>query len=280
MNYLKTGLLMLFLTLLLVGLGHLLGGPQLANRFFLISLAMNLVMFFFSDKLVLAMYRAHPVDEAQAPELHGMVRELTERAQLPMPRIYVIDSPQPNAFATGRSPSKAVVAVTTGIMNALGREELRGVLAHELAHIRNRDMLTMTVAAALAGAISHLAWMGMWMGGGRSSSDDRNPLGGLLAIVGVIVVPIAAALIQMAISRSREYAADAGGAQISGNPLGLASALEKLDALSHRIPMHHAQPATAHLFIVNPLSAGGVATLFSTHPPMRERIARLRAMAA
>jgi heat shock protein HtpX len=237
---------------------------------------MNLVMFFFSDKLVLAMYRAQPVDESQAPELYAMVRELTQRAQLPMPRVYVIDSPQPNAFATGRSPSKAVVAVTTGIMGALSRDELRGVIAHELAHIRNRDMLTMTVAAALAGAISHLAWMGMWMGGGRS--DERNPLAGILAIVGVIVVPIAAALIQMAISRSREYAADAGGAQISGSPLSLASALEKLEALSHRVPMAHAQPATAHLFIVNPLSAGGVANLFSTHPPMRERIARLRAM--
>jgi heat shock protein HtpX len=272
----KTGLLMLVLTLLLVGLGHVIGGPQLANRFFLISLAMNLVMFFFSDKLVLAMYRAQPVDESQAPELYAMVRELTQRAQLPMPRVYVIDSPQPNAFATGRSPSKAVVAVTTGIMGALSRDELRGVIAHELAHIRNRDMLTMTVAAALAGAISHLAWMGMWMGGGRS--DERNPLAGILAIVGVIVVPIAAALIQMAISRSREYAADAGGAQISGSPLSLASALEKLEALSHRVPMAHAQPATAHLFIVNPLSAGGVANLFSTHPPMRERIARLRAM--
>ncbi len=222
------------------------------------------------------MYRAHEVNEAKAPELYSTVRRLAQRAELPMPRVYIMDQDQPNAFATGRNPNHAAVAVTAGIMRILSQEELEGVIGHELAHIKHRDILISTIAATIAGAISYLAYMAKWalIFGGRDDDEDGSPL---FAIVMMIVAPIAAMLIQMAISRSREYAADSGGTKIAGNPGYLANALKKLHMASQRIPLE-AQPATAHMFIVNPLSGGWIAKLFSTHPPMEERIARLQEM--
>jgi heat shock protein HtpX len=239
------------------------------------ALAMNAFTYWFSDKLVLKMYKAKEVNEVEAPELFSMVRRLVQKAGLPMPKVYIIHQPQPNAFATGRNPSHAAVAVTTGIMKVLSSEELEGVIGHELAHIKHRDILIGTVAATVAGAISFIAQMAQFamIFGGRDD-DDGNPL---VAIVLMIVTPIAAMLIQMAISRSREYEADAGGAEIAGNPHYLANALRKLHMASQQIPLK-AQPATAHMFIVNPLSAKGLTKLFSTHPPMEERVARLEAM--
>jgi heat shock protein HtpX len=225
------------------------------------------------------MYGAQEIGEAQAPELFALVRQLAQRAQIPMPRVYIIPEETPNAFATGRNPQNAAVAVTEGIMRLLDHEELAGVLAHELGHVHNRDTLIMTVAATLAGALSHLANMAMWgaMLGGRSDDNEGgNPLAGLL---GILIAPIAATLIQMAISRSREFQADEHGAQVSGNPLALASALRKIEAWSQRIPITTGSPATAHLFIINPFSGGGLVRLFSTHPSTEERIARLQAMA-
>jgi heat shock protein HtpX len=242
------------------------------------AFGMNFVTYWFSDKIVLKMYGAQPVTTTEAPELYRMIEKLAQRASLPMPRLYVIDGDQPNAFATGRNPEHGVVAVTRGIMRILSREELEGVLAHELAHIKHRDILIGTVAASFAGAISYLAQMAQWamIFGGRS--DDEGEGGSFLSsLVMMIVGPLAAMIIQMAISRSREYAADAGGARIAGNPLYLANALRKLHMASQRIPMK-ANPATAHMFIVNPLSGGGLMKLFSTHPPMEERIARLESM--
>jgi heat shock protein HtpX len=226
------------------------------------------------------MYGAREVAEADAPDLYGSVRRLATRAGLPMPKVYIINEDQPNAFATGRNPEHGAVAVTTGIQRILSRDELDGVLAHELAHIKNRDILIGTVAATIAGAISYLAQMAQWamiFGGGRRSDDEEggSPIAG---IVMMIVAPIAAMLVQMAISRSREYGADNGGAQIAGNPMSLANALRKLQMGAERIPMHDASPATAHMFIVSPLTGGGLMSLFSTHPPMEERIARLEAM--
>ncbi len=276
MNTLKTAILMVGLTLVLVWAGAAFGGRSGMTIALIFALIMNFFAYWFSDKIVLRMYGAKEVDEAEAPEIYSMVRRLTQKAGLPMPRIYVINQPQPNAFATGRNPKHAAVAVTTGIMRLLSVEELEGVIGHELSHIKHRDILIGTVAATIAGAISYLAHMAQWaMIFGRHDDDERgNPLA---AVVMMIVAPIAAMLIQMAISRSREYAADSGGARIAGNPRYLASALKKLHMASQQIPLQ-AQPATAHMFIVNPLSAGGISKLFSTHPPIEERVARLEGM--
>jgi heat shock protein HtpX len=278
MNTIKTMFLMVTLTLMLVFIGALIGGKSGMTIALLMAFGMNFITYWFSDKIVLSMYGAQQVSEADAPDLHAMVRRLAQRAGLPMPKAYIMDQDQPNAFATGRNPEHGAVAVTTGIMRILSREELEGVLAHELAHIKHRDILVGTVAATIAGAISYFAQMAQWsmMFGGRSSEEDRggNPIA---ALVMMIVGPIAAMMVQMAISRSREYGADAGGAEIAGNPLHLAGALRKLQMASQKIPMD-ANPATSHMFIVNPLSGGGLLKLFSTHPPIEERIARLEAM--
>lgn len=278
MNTMKTFLLMGVLTIMLVFAGGLIGGKSGMTIALVMAFGMNFFSYWFSDKIVLKMYGAQPITEAEAPELYGMVRRLAQRAQLPMPKVAIINEDQPNAFATGRNPEHGTVAVTTGIMRILSREELEGVLAHELAHIKNRDILVGTIAAAIAGSISYLAQMAqfaMIFGGGRQSDDDGgSPIG---TIVMMIVGPIAAMLVQMAISRSREYGADAGGAQICGNPISLANALNKLQMASQQIHMQ-ANPATAHMFIVNPLSGGALMNMFSTHPPMEERIARLKAM--
>ena len=278
MNKAKTILLMVTLTLMLILIGGLIGGKSGMTMALVMAFGMNFIMYWFSDKIVLKMYGARQVSEVDAPELHAMVRRLAQRAGLPMPKVYIMDQDQPNAFATGRNPEHGAVAVTTGIMRILSREELEGVLAHELAHIKHRDILVGTVAATIAGAISYLAQMAQWamIFGGRSSDEESgsNPIA---ALVMMIVGPIAAMMVQMAISRSREYGADAGGAEISGNPLHLAGALRKLHMASQRIPMD-ANPATSHMFIVNPLSGGGLLKLFSTHPPMEERIARLEAL--
>ncbi len=272
---------MVFLTVLLVFVGAALGGENGATIAFVIAFALNGISYWFSDKIVLAMYRARPVTETELPLVHGIVTELTQRAGMPMPKIYWIDSASPNAFATGRNPYHAAVAVTSGVLNILNREELAGVLAHELSHIRHRDILIGTIAATIAGAISMLANMAQWslmFGGFGGRSDHRERHGGIGAIAMMVLAPIAAMLIQMAISRSREFQADAGGAKLCGNPLWLANALRKLHAGTARIPLD-ANPATAHMFIVSPLSSGGWTSLFSTHPPMQERVARLEGMA-
>jgi heat shock protein HtpX len=278
MNTMKTFLLMGILTVMLVFIGRLLGGEGGMIMAFVLAAVMNFGTYWFSDKLVLRMYNAQPVTQADAPDLYQMVQELSNRANLPMPKVYVIPNDQPNAFATGRNPQNAAVAVTQGIMRTLTRDELRGVIGHELAHVKHRDILVGTVAATMAGAISMIANMAQWamiFGGGRSSDDEGgHPVAGIAMM---IVAPIAAMMVQMAISRSREFLADEGGAQIAGNPLSLSSALRKLDAKAHQIPMQ-ASPATAHMFIVNPLTGGGLMKLFSTHPPMEERVARLEAM--
>jgi len=280
-NTLKTTFFLAILAVLFVAIGSLLGGKNGATMALIMAGVMNLGAYWFSDKIVLAMYRAKEVAERDAPELHSIVRQLTVRAQLPMPRVYMMDNPTPNAFATGRNPEHAAVAVTTGILNLLSREELSGVIGHELAHIKNRDILISTIAATIAGAISYLAHMAQWglMFGGRRDNEDRNPLGSVIGIFIMILAPIAAMLIQMAISRSREYKADESGATVCGNPLALASALKKLQTGVRRIPMQ-ANPSTAHMFIVSPLTGGGMLSLFSTHPPIEERIARLEAMSA
>jgi len=277
-NWMKTTLLLGLLTGLLLWIGELMGGRQGLVLALGMAGLMNLVAYFFSDKIALAMHRAKPVHEAQAPELYAMVAELTQRGGLPMPRLYLIPEAQPNAFATGRSPSHAAVAVTEGLLRAMDREEVKGVLAHELAHVMNRDILISSVAATLAGALTVLARMAgyaVMFGGGRDRDDRGGGLGGLFFM---IVAPFAALLIQMAISRSREFAADAGGARLVGHPMGLAAALRKLGAYSARVPMVSAQATTAHMMIANPFSGRGLMNLFSTHPPMEERIARLEAM--
>jgi heat shock protein HtpX len=280
MKGLKTMMLMVTLTLMLVFVGGLLGGKTGMTFALVMAFGINFITYWFSDKIVLKMYSAKPVIEHEAPELYSIVRRLAQRAELPMPKVYIMDQDQPNAFATGRDPERGVVAVTTGIMRILSREELEGVIAHELAHIKNRDILVSTVAAAIAGAISYLAQMAQWsMFFGDRSNDEGEGNNPMAALVMMIVGPIAAMMVQMAISRSREYGADAGGAQISGNPLHLAGALKKLQKASQMIPMD-ANPATSHMFIVSPLSGGGLLKLFSTHPPMEERIARLEAMRA
>ncbi len=276
-NLLKTGLLLTGLTLLMVFIGNLIGGQSGIIIALLFAGLMNLGSYWFSDKLVLAMTGAKPISEQEAPELYQMVREMTHRATMPMPRLYLIPEEQPNAFATGRNPQVGVVGITQGLLRLMDREEVRGVIAHELAHIKNRDTLIMAVAATIAGAISALAHMFYYatLLFGSRDQNGRNPLAALAL---VIVAPIAAMIIQMAISRSREYEADKIGAEIAGTPIGLASALRKLEAYAQRIPMEHAQPATAHMYIANPLSGGGLMNLFSTHPPVKERVRRLEAM--
>ncbi len=280
MNTVKTIGLMVFMTLLLVFVGAAIGGRSGMIFAFGLAVIMNFGSYWFSDKIVLSMYRAQPVTEAEAPELHAIVRTLVQKAGMPMPKVYIIPEETPNAFATGRNPEHAVVAVTQGILRILSRDELSGVIAHELAHIRHRDMLTGTIVATIAGAISMLAQMAQWaliFGGGRRDDDrDGSPI---VALVMMIVAPIAAMLVQMAISRAREFEADTGGAQIAGNPSGLANALLKLEKGSQIVPMTDARPATAHMFIVNPLTGGGLMKLFSTHPPIAERVARLNEMA-
>ena len=282
MNVLKTGILLSLLTVLLVAVGHLLGGSSGAVTAFVFALVMNLGAYWFSDKLVLAMYRAKPLSEAQAPQVYRAVRELATREHVPMPTLYWLPTATPNAFATGRNPRHAAVAVTSGLLELMNEEELKGVLAHELSHVKNRDTLVMSITAAIAGAITMLARWAQWgamMGGGRDDRRNSNAAIQMVALIAIaILAPLAALLIQLAISRTREYGADDTGARLTGNPHGLASALEKLDAGVRAHPLPNANPATAHLFIVNPLSAGGIARLFSTHPPMAERVRRLRTM--
>ncbi len=280
-NLFKTAVLLAALTSLVVLIGDAVGGQQGMLVAFIFAVAMNFGSYWFSDRIVLAMYRARPIEEAQAPDLYRIVRRLTSKAGVPMLRIYLIPSDTPNAFATGRNPEHAAVAVTEGIMRMLDDDELEGVLAHELSHVKNRDTLTMTIAATLAGVITYLAHMAQWaaiFGGGRRDDEEGSGGGGIGALLMFILAPIAAMLIQLAISRAREFQADASGARLVGRPWGLAKALEKLEMASRMAPMD-ATPATAHLFIVNPLRGAGLLTLFSTHPPVQERIARLRAMA-
>jgi heat shock protein HtpX len=279
MNYLRTAILLAGLTALFMGVGYLIGGPSGAMIAFFVAAAMNLISYWNADKLVLSMYGAHEVDESTAPDLVRLVRELANRAGLPMPRVYIIDNPQPNAFATGRNPQHAAVAASTGLLETLSRDEVAGVIAHELAHIKNHDTLIMTITATIAGAISMLAQFGLFFGGGHR--DNNNGLGIIGTIAMVILAPIAAMLVQMAISRTREYAADALGAHISGRPDALASALAKISNAAQQIPNPEAErnPATAHLFIVNPLTGHGMDNLFSTHPSTENRIAALQQMA-
>lgn len=276
MNTLKTTFLMALLTVLLVIIGGVIGGRGGMTTAFLLAGGMNFFSYWFSDKIVLKMYGAQAIEEQENPRFYGIVRRLAGRAGLPMPKVYIIQDDSPNAFATGRNPAHAAVAATTGIMRLLNDEELAGVMAHELGHVKNRDILISTIAATFAGAITYLAHMAQWgamFGGGRS--DDNDEGGGLFGMLFMaILAPIAAMLVQMAISRSREFGADAAGASISGNPLSLARALQKLELGSQQIPMN-ANAATAHMFIVNPLTGGGMMALFSTHPPIPERVHRL-----
>ncbi|MCK0507528.1 zinc metalloprotease HtpX [Aromatoleum anaerobium] len=274
-NWLKTSILMAGIVALFGAVGAMIGGRQGMLMALLFGGAMNVWAYWFSDKMVLRMYKARQVDETTSPYLYNMVRELAFRAQLPMPKVYIIDEAQPNAFATGRNPENAAVAATSGIMRMLSERELRGVMAHELAHVKNRDILISTISATVAGAISMLAQFGMFFGG--RDEDRPNPV---LQILVMILAPLAAMVIQMAISRTREFGADSGGAAISGDPDALADALAKMEAYSKGIPMHAAEahPETAQMMIVNPLSGGGLRGLFSTHPSTQERIARLRSM--
>jgi heat shock protein HtpX len=269
---LRTVVLMAALGGLLVVIGYAIGGIKIASVFLVIALAMNFIAYWFSDKIAIASAGAKPVSEAEAPRLYQMVRELTTRAGLPMPRLYVIPSDQPNAFATGRNPRRAAVAVTSGITRLLSEDELRGVLSHELAHVRNRDILTQSIASAIGAMITWIAYMFLWIGG-----DDDSPLGLIANLALFLLAPISASLIQLAISRQREYSADATGAEICGNPESLASALLRLEEGAKAIPMQVNQ-ATEPLYIVKPFSGGGIASLFSTHPPIEERVRRLRQM--
>jgi heat shock protein HtpX len=275
-NWFKTGLLMAAIMALFGMVGALLGGGQGMLLALALGFGINLWAYWFSDTMVLKLYRAQEVDATTAPQLYNTVGELAARAGLPMPKVYLIDEAQPNAFATGRNPEHAAVAATTGILQLLSARELRAVLAHELSHVRHRDILTSTITASIAGAISTLANFGMFFGG--RSDDNRNPL---VALIVLILAPIAAVLIQLAISRGREYEADRGGAELSGDPCALADALAKIDRYAKGLPLETAEahPATAHMMIINPLSGGGLASLFRTHPPTEERIHRLLAMA-
>ncbi len=280
MNVLKTGLLLAALTAVLVLVGDALGGSQGATTALVLSLAMNVATYWFSDRIVLAMYRAKPLAESDAPQVYRAVREIATRERMPMPKLYGIPTATPNAFATGRSPHHASVAVTAGLLELMNEEELKGVIAHELSHVKNRDTLTMTVAAALVGAITWVVRWAYWVGPSRDR-DERQGGGvqAVLMLLAIVLAPLAAALIQLAISRTREYSADATGARLTGNPYGLADALEKLNRAVRANPLPNANPATAHLFIVNPLRPGEMlANLFSTHPPIEERVRRLRAM--
>jgi len=280
-NQLKTTVLLAALTVLIVLIGRMFGGNQGMIIAFIFAMLMNFGSYWFSDKIVLAMYKAKELSPGEAPEIHRMVEELAQHGGLPKPRIYLIPSETPNAFATGRNPEHAVVAVTNGIVRLLEPEELKGVLAHELGHVKNRDILIGSIAATLAGVIMMLASMARFAAiFGFGGSDDDEGGGNIIVLILMsIVAPLAAMLIQMAISRSREYLADETGARLAGNPRSLASALEKLAYASQRTPMQQASPATAHMFIVNPLSGGGFTRWFSTHPPVEERVRRLRALA-
>ncbi len=277
-NLMKTAILMAAITALFMALGSVLGGAQGMMIALVIALGMNFFSYWFSDKLVLKMYNAKEVDETSAPQFYRMVRELAQRAQLPMPKVYLIEEDAPNAFATGRNPEHAAVAATTGILCALTERELRGVMAHELAHVRHRDILISTISATMAGAISMLANFAMFFGGRNGEGRSTNPIVGLLVM---LLAPIAAGLIQMAISRGREFEADRGGAKISGEPQALASALQKIHRIAQGLPLETTErhPETAQMMIVNPLSAGGLRGLFSTHPSTDERVERLLAMA-
>lgn len=277
MNYFRTAILLAAMTALFMAVGAVIGGQAGMMIAFLVAMAMNAFSYWNSDKMVLRMHGAREVDEASAPDYYAMVRDLAANAGLPMPRVFIMDNDQPNAFATGRNPENAAVAATTGLLNALSEEEVAGVMAHELAHIKNRDTMTMTITATIAGAISMLANFGMFFGG----RDNNNPLGFVGVIAVMLISPIAAALVQMAVSRSREYEADKLGAQISRNPLWLASALEQMSRLTRQIPNMAAErnPASAHMFIINPLSGARMDNLFSTHPNTQNRIARLKEMA-
>ena len=278
-NLFRTGILMAGLTGLFLAIGYLIGGESGMVMAFLFAAGTNLFAYWNSDKMVLSMYRAQEVDEATAPDLVHLVRLLSESAGIPMPKVYIAENPQPNAFATGRNPEHAAVCCTTGILEKLNQEELAGVLAHELSHVKNRDTLIMTLTATIAGAISMLANMAFWFGGTNRRDNPLGPFGGILIM---ILAPIAAMLVQTAISRTREFEADRSGALISGRPLWLASALQRIAPAADRIENVDADrhPATAHMFIVNPLHGGGLASLFSTHPSTQERVARLQAMAA
>jgi len=282
-NILKTTFLLSLLSILLVFMGGAVGGQGGMIFAFFMAAVMNFGSYWFSDKIVLRMYSAREISEQDQPAFYGMVRRLAVQAGLPMPRVYIIPDDSPNAFATGRNPDHAAVAATEGILRILSPEELEGVMAHELAHVKNRDILISTIAATFAGAISMIGSMLQWgamFGGGRSDDENSSGAGGLIGSLALaIIAPIAAMLIQMAVSRSREYLADEAGAEICGRPLSLAGALRKLHNFSQAIPMREARPATAHMFIVNPLTGGGMMALFSTHPPMEERIARLESPA-
>jgi heat shock protein HtpX len=278
MNYLRTAILLAGMTALFMAVGFLLGGRGGMMIALIVAAGMNIFSYWNSDKMVLSMYGAREVDRASAPEFVGMIEELAARAQLPMPRVYLMDNPQPNAFATGRNPQNAAVAATTGLLNSLSREEVAGVMAHELAHVKNHDTLTMTITATLAGAISMLANFGMFFGGNRGNNNGFGAIGTILMM---ILAPLAAMVVQMAISRSREYEADRIGAQICGQPMWLAAALAKISNAAHQVPNIEAEhnPATAHMFIINPLSGERMDNLFSTHPATENRIAALRALA-
>lgn len=280
MNYMRTAVLLAALTAFFLAVGYLLGGRSGLVLALVVALGMNVFAYWNSDQMVLRMSGAREVGPQEAPELYGIVQQLAQRAGMPMPRVYIIDEDQPNAFATGRSPEHAAVCANSGLLRLLSREEVTGVLAHELSHVHNRDTLTMTIAATLSGAIGMLASFGGLFGGGRDETGNRlaSPV---VAIAAMFLAPLAASLVQMAISRSREFEADRMGAELTGNPLWLASALRKLERGTEQIPnaTADAHPAMAHLYIANPLSGSGLASLFSTHPPMDERIARLEAMA-
>ncbi|MBA4343002.1 MAG: zinc metalloprotease HtpX [Methylibium sp.] len=277
-NLMKTAILMAAITALFMAIGSVLGGQQGMMIALLVALGMNFFSYWFSDKMVLKMYNAQQVDETSAPQFYRMVRELADKAQLPMPKVYIIQEDAPNAFATGRNPEHAAVAATTGIMRVLSERELRGVMAHELAHVKHRDILISTVSATMAGAISMLANFAMIFSGRDSEGRPANPI---VSILVMILAPIAASLIQMAISRAREFEADRGGAEISGDPAALASALDKIHRYAQGIPLEAAErhPETAQMMIMNPLSGGGIKGLFSTHPATEERIERLMALA-
>ncbi|MCL8381402.1 MULTISPECIES: zinc metalloprotease HtpX [Xanthobacter] len=276
MNHLKTAILLAGMTALFMAVGFALGGRGGMMIAFVVAAGMNLFSYWNADKMVLRMYGAREVDDRTAPEFVGMVRELARRADLPMPRVFIMDNPQPNAFATGRNPQNAAVAATTGLLQTLTPEEVAGVMAHELAHIKHYDTLTMTITATIAGAISMLANFGLLFGGGNR--ENNNPFGFIGTILMVVLAPMAAMLVQMAISRSREYEADRGGAEILGRPMALASALAKISGEAHQVPNYEAEanPATAHMFIINPLSGARMDNLFSTHPAVENRIAALR----
>jgi heat shock protein HtpX len=280
MNAMKTTILLAALTVLLVLFGNMMGGQNGALVALLFAGVMNFVSYWFSDKIVLAMYRARKIEQGDAPELFRIVQRLAEKSDMPMPKVYIINSESPNAFATGRSPKHASVAATTGILRLLSEDELEGVMAHELSHVHNRDTLTATIAATLAGAITYIAhvvqWGAMFGGMGRDDDNRGNAIGMLLMAV---LAPVAAMLIQLAISRSREYAADESGARLCGKPLSLANALSRLEKGVKMLPMGGGNPSTAHLFIVNPFRGGGMVSLFSTHPPMEKRIQRLQELA-